>query len=58
MELKKLRRVNYFTKALLELRSREFIKYDVSSCANIAAAVEKLILWYKAMPTYKEGGAV
>ena len=27
----------------------------MSSCANITDAVEKLIVWHKAMPTYGEG---
>ena len=38
MELNKLKRIKYFTKALLELRSQGFSKEGVSSCANITAA--------------------
>ena len=44
MNLKKLKRINDFTKAPLELRGRGFSEVKVSSCANIVAAVEKLIV--------------
>ena len=52
MELKKIKRIKYFTKALLELRAWGFIEEDVSSCANITAAVDNLIMWHKALNTY------
>ena len=55
MNLKKLKRIKYFTKALLELRARGFSEEAVSRCANITAAVEKLIVWHKELPTYIEG---
>ena len=44
MELKKLKKINYFNKELLELRSWGFSEEEVSSCANITATVEKLIV--------------
>ena len=44
MKLEKLKRIKYFTKALLELRARGFSEEEVSSCANITATVEKLIV--------------
>ena len=53
VELKKLRRIKYFTKALLELRAWGFNEGEGISCDNITAAVEKLILWQKSLPTYK-----
>ena len=58
MELKKLKRIKYFTKALLELRDGGFIEEEVSICANITDAVEKLILCHKALSHYREGDAV
>ena len=30
----------------------------MSSCANITAAVENLITWHKALPTYRKGDEV
>ena len=47
MELKKLKRIKYFTKALLELRSWGFIEEEGSSCSNITAAAKKMIVWHK-----------
>ena len=58
MKLKKLKRIKYFTKALLELRARGFREEVVIICANIKSAVEKLIVWHKALPTYREGDEV
>ena len=58
MELNKIKRINYFTKSLLELRDGVFSEYEVSICANIKVAVENLILWHKALPTYREGDVV
>ena len=54
MKMKKLKRIKYFTKALLELRARGFSEEEVSICANITSSVEKLIVWYKSLPTYIE----
>ena len=56
MNLKKLKRIKYFTKVLLELRARGFSEEEMSSCATITSAVDKLIVWQKALPTYREGG--
>ena len=39
MELKKLKRKKYFTKALLELSAWGFIEEEVSSCTIITAEV-------------------
>ena len=47
MELKKLKRIKYFTKSLLELRALGFIEEEVSSCSNITAAAEKMNVWHK-----------
>ena len=58
MELKKLNGIKYFIEAIMEIRSRGFSEEEVSSCANIAATVEKLIVWHKSLPTYKEGNVV
>ena len=58
MELKKIKRKMCFTKELLELGSWSFSEEEVSSCSNITAVVEMLIVWHKEMPTYREGGAV
>ena len=55
MNPKKLKRIKYFIKELPELRASGFSEEEVSSCANITAAVEKLIVWHKAKPTYIEG---
>ena len=54
MNLKKINRIKYFTKALLELRSRGFSEEEVNSCSNITAAAEKLVVWQKSLPTYRE----
>ena len=56
--MKKLNRIKYFTKALLELRYREFSEDEVNSCANITSAVEKLIAWHNGLPTYREDDEV
>ena len=56
--MKKLKSIKYCIKALLELRARGFSEEEASSCANITAALEKLIAWHKALPTYREGDAV
>ena len=58
MELKKLKRIKYFTKSLLELRAWGFIEEEGSSCSNITAAAEKMIVWHKALPNYIEVDAV
>ena len=58
MKLKNLKRIKYFTKALLELRAWWFIEEEVSRFANITAVVDKLILWHKEMPNYREGDIV
>ena len=58
MELKKLNRVNYFTKKLLELGSLGFSVEGLIRCANITAVVENLIVWNKSLITYREGDAV
>ena len=58
MELKKIKRKMCFTKELMELRSWSFSEEEVSSCSNIPSAAEMLVVWHKAMPTYREGGTV
>ena len=58
MNLKKLKRIKYFTKALLELRAWSFSEEEVSRCANIKAAVENIIVCHKSLPTYREGDEV
>ena len=58
MELKKINRIKYSTKALLELRDWGFSEEDVSRCANITDVVEKLIVWNESLPTYRGGEAV
>ena len=58
MELKEIKKITYFTKALLEFRTQGFIEEEVIRCANITAAVERLIVWHKSLPTYREGDAV
>ena len=47
-----------FTKELMELGSWSFSEEEASSYSNITAAVEMLVVWHKAMPTYREGGTV
>ena len=44
MELNKLKMINYFTKALPELRTQGFSEEEGISCVNITAATEKLIV--------------
>ena len=58
MNLKNLKRVKYFTKSLLELIAWGFSKEEVRRYANITDAVEKLIVWHKALLTYREGDEV
>ena len=58
MNLKKLKRIKYFTNALLELRAWGFSEEEVRSCSNIKAEVKKLIVWHKALSTYREGDEV
>ena len=58
IELNKLNRIKYFTKSILEIRAWEFSEEGVISCANITSAEEKLIVWHKELPTYKEGDTV
>ena len=58
MELKKLKRIKHFTEAALDLRSWVISEEEVSSCANITTLVEKIIVWHKSQPTYREGDAV
>ena len=53
MEPKKLKRRKYFTNALLEIGVWVFIEEELRSCANIISAVEKLIVWHKAITTYR-----
>ena len=55
MNLKKLKSIKYFTKALLDIRSQEFSKEKVGSCANITSAVDSMIVCHKALSTYIEG---
>ena len=42
----------------MELISWSFSEEEASSCSNIPAAVEMLVVWHKAMPTYIEGDSV
>ena len=56
--MKKLKRIKYSIKALLELRARGFSEDEVRSCANITASVDNMIVWYKALTTYREGCAM
>ena len=58
MNLKKLKRIKYFAKTLLELRDWGFSEEEVSSCANTTSVVDKLIVWNRALPTYREGDEV
>ena len=58
MELQKTKKIKYFTNALLELRYQGFSEGEVIICANSTDALEKIIVWYKEMPTYIEGDAV
>ena len=58
MNLDKFKRINYFTKELLELRAWGLSEQDVISYYNNTSAVEKLIVWHKALPTYREGDQV
>ena len=44
MELNKLNRKRYYTKALLELEAWGFSEEKVKICANIIASVGKLIV--------------
>ena len=57
-ELKKIKRKNYFSNAILELLSWGFSKEEVISCANITAALEKFFVRQKLISTYREGDAV
>ena len=57
-KLNKFKKIKYFTKALLEIRDWGFSEEEVSSCANITAEVEKLIVWHKALTTYRKGDKV
>ena len=43
-KLKKLRRIKYFTKEILELRYQVFSEEEVIGCANITAAVDNLVV--------------
>ena len=52
MEPKKLERIKYFTNTLMELRDQGFSEKEVIRCANIIAAVEKRMVWHKALSTY------
>ena len=52
MNLKKLKRINFFTKALLDLRAWGFSEEEVIISANNTAAVEKLNVWHKSLTTY------
>ena len=58
MELKKIERIKCFTKELLETKAQGFSAEEVSRCANITSALEKLIFWHKQLPTYREGDVV
>ena len=53
MELKKIKRKKYFTKAPLELGDWGCSEEEVSICYNITAAVEKIIVLHKATTTYR-----
>ena len=57
-KLKKLNRIKYFTKKLLELRAWGFSENEGISCTNIKTTVEKLTVWHKALPTYRGGDEV
>ena len=50
--------IKYFTEVLLELRDWCFSEEEVISCDNITDAVEKMIVWHKSLPTYREGNTV
>ena len=52
MNLKKLKRIKYYTKALLEIRGWRSSEEEVRSCANITDSAEKQIVWYKVLPSY------
>ena len=52
-EPNKLKRIKYFNKALLETRAWGFSEEETRICANITAAVDNMIVWHKALPTYK-----
>ena len=58
MNLKKLKRIKYFTKSILEFRAWGFSEEEVISCANIIVPLENLIVWHKVLPTYREGDEV
>ena len=55
MNIKKPKRIKYFTKSLLELRSQGFSEEEVIIGDNITDAVEKLIVCHKSLTTYIEG---
>ena len=55
MDQKKIKRIKYFTKELLELRDRGFSEEGLISCDNITAVLEKLIVWHKELTSYREG---
>ena len=57
MELNKIKRKKYFTKALLELGAQLFSEEEVRSCVNITYVADKLIVWDKELHTYIEGDA-
>ena len=46
MNLKKLKRIKYSTKSLMELRAWGFSEEEVIRCVNIIAAEENLIMWH------------
>ena len=54
MELKKLKRKKYFTKALLELRAWGFSEEEVNNSSNITLELDKLIVWHRELHTYRE----
>ena len=47
MNLKKLKRIKYFAKALLELRAWSFSEEEVIIFANITAELENMIMFHK-----------
>ena len=58
MNLNKLNRIDYFTKAILELWALGFSEEEMSSCDSITSVVENLIVWHKSLTNYREGNKV
>ena len=51
--MKKIKRIKYFTIALLELIAQGFIGEEVSRCDNITDTAENMIVCNKSLPTYR-----